>query len=342
MRNLVYIIEGAGWSTDWDGQSIISDLPPNEMRGELGLTKNLSYYRNKIVHLGSFHLFFQKNIWGKLSAISIDPSNKVALTIFHLDPADKEKIMTLSKNLKKIDLIHTSCQITRDQLIAHEVPAKKIIVIPLGVNLEIFKPAPANQREQAREKLGIAKEDIVIGSFQKDGQGWGEGLEPKLIKGPDIFCEVVERLAPRHRLHILLTGPARGYVKDRLKKARISFTHHYLDHYEKIGDYFHGLDYYLISSRIEGGPKAILESWACGIPVVSTTVGMVPDIASNNHNVLLADSENIAQLASQLEKVITNAALGQSLRDEGLKEAQKYSWKTIAERYYKELYKPLV
>ena len=37
--------------------------------------------------------------------------------------------------------------------------------------------------KKIKHNLGIPEDYLVIGSFQKDGEGWGEGLKPKLIKG---------------------------------------------------------------------------------------------------------------------------------------------------------------
>ena len=37
------------------------------------------------------------------------------------------------------------------------------------------------------KELGLKKNDVIIGSFQKDGQGWSEGNIPKLIKSLNIF-----------------------------------------------------------------------------------------------------------------------------------------------------------
>ena len=42
------------------------------------------------------------------------------------------------------------------------------------------------------------------------------------------------------------------------------------------------LDMYMVTSREEGGPMGLLESMACGVPVVSTPVGMAPDLLQNN------------------------------------------------------------
>ena len=67
---------------------------------------------------------------------------------------------------------------------------------------------------------------FVVGSFQKDGVGWEEGLEPKLIKGPDVLLAAVERLRQRvPELWLLLTAPARGYVKEGLERIGVPYRH---------------------------------------------------------------------------------------------------------------------
>ena len=57
--------------------------------------------------------------------------------------------------------------------------------------------ARARRRAAARRALGLPESAFVVGSFQKDGVGWGDGLEPKLIKGPDVLLEVAERCHER-------------------------------------------------------------------------------------------------------------------------------------------------
>ena len=67
---------------------------------------------------------------------------------------------------------------------------------------------------------------FVVGSFQKDGVGWGEGLEPKLIKGPDVLVAALEQVhAEAPGLVVLLTGPARGYVRQELDRLGIPYRH---------------------------------------------------------------------------------------------------------------------
>jgi glycosyltransferase involved in cell wall biosynthesis len=218
------------------------------------------------------------------------------------------------------------------------IPEKKIVVIPLGVDLELFTPAQEDDKIKIRQKLGLPEDKTIIGSFQKDGVGWEDGLEPKLVKGPDIFCDAVEQLARDHKIHVLLTGPARGYVKKRLDQASISYSHFNLENYRQIPDYYRALDIYLITSRVEGGPLALFEAWASGIPLVSTKVGLVPDLATDGKNILLSDIEDVSVIAKQADRLVSNQKLRTDITTQALEEVKKYSWQTIAEQYNKYLY----
>ena len=80
----------------------------------------------------------------------------------------------------------------------------------------------------------VGQEDLInkilIGSFHKDGNGWDDGLTPKLIKGPDIFIKTINEIKKkigRDQFAVVLTAPARGYIKERLTKNSIEFFHFY-------------------------------------------------------------------------------------------------------------------
>jgi glycosyltransferase involved in cell wall biosynthesis len=221
------------------------------------------------------------------------------------------------------------------------VEEEKVHVIPLGVDTKLFRPK--GDKEQIRDELKLGRNAVVVGSFQKDGVGWGTGEQPKLIKGPDILVNVIKKLASRYQVHVLLVGPARGFVVKQLSEAGISFHNvGYLKNYRDIAKYYQALDLYLVTSRIEGGPKAILESWAAGVPLVSTTVGMVPDIATDGVNAFLSavgDEESIYRQACAL---IEDSSLRASFARNGAQEVQKFTWDIIARRYYDEMYSHLL
>ena len=63
---------------------------------------------------------------------------------------------------------------------------------------------------------------------------------------------------------------------------------------------------FCLPSYAEGFPMAILDAWAYGIPVVTTPVGGIPDIADDEENMLLFNPGDVHKLAKQLEKIISS------------------------------------
>jgi glycosyltransferase involved in cell wall biosynthesis len=263
------------------------------------------------------------------------------VTWFHISPGDK-RIEFVPQAVKCVDLWHTACSITRNKLIELGIPEEKITVIPLGVNLSAFGVPTPQQKENIRSKFGIPKGKIAVGSFQKDGNGWGEGLEPKLIKGPDVFCDVVEKLRRRYDLFVVLTGPARGYVKRRLESSGILYSHHFLNDPDELAPYYKALDLYIATGRCEGGPKSLVESLASGVPLVSTKAGMAPDIITDGENGFLCDVDDVDQIVRKSIMILEDQKKKERIVVNGLVTARQYDWKVIAQRYENCLYRQLL
>ncbi len=326
-----YISENADWVIKEIGESV------NRNIGQVYINRTISAYglRNSIIHFGSINTFLTDKI--KLP----HKSNKIIVTWFHVVP-DENRYKLIKEAVKYVDIWHTSCHLTKNKMIKLGIPADKIIVVPLGVDLNYFAKASIKNKKLRREQLQIPNDKLVIGSFQKDGNGWGEGLEPKLIKGPDIFCDVVERLSKTYDVFVLLTGPARGYVKHRLDKANIPYCHDFLDNPNEVASYFQAIDLYMITSREEGGPKSILESMACGVPLISTKVGMAEDIILDKRNGMLVDIEDGDGIYNKVCEIIKNKDLQEELIKNGLETVKNYNWNLISKQYYEKLYKELL
>ncbi|KAA3646418.1 MAG: glycosyltransferase [Chloroflexi bacterium] len=338
--SLYYIVEDANWSTDWDGHYITKGVS-EQFDLDAQITTFPSKARGQIIHYGS--------LWSFVAGINskINRRNGIVTTIFHGNrdtalPALAEGVELLIAHADQNDRIVTSCSIMQKRLVSWGIPADKVVCIPLGVDTEIFKPTASKEQEDLRVQLGIPRDAFVIGSFQKDGNGWEEGLTPKLIKGPDIFLKVIEQVTRQHKVFVLLSGPARGYVKQGLEKMGVPYYHEFLDNYLDIVPLYHCLDAYLVPSREEGGPKGILEALATGVPLVSTRVGLAPDVIDDGANGLLADLEDVDQLAKHISNLIKNAELGRRLVTAGLETIPAYDWNNIARQYYEGVYKPLL
>ncbi|MFA5238587.1 MAG: glycosyltransferase family 4 protein [Phycisphaerae bacterium] len=331
-RDVYYVVEGANWSIDHDGRSITANLSSLSS----AVVTTCRGIRNSIVHFGSVNTFLGDN-----GPAFPHKSNKIIATWFHISPGDK-RVEFIPSVVRDVDLWHTTCTITQNKLIGLGVPEEKIKVIPLGVNLSAFSASVPQQKENIRAKLGISKEKIVIGSFQKDGNGWGEGLEPKLIKGPDVFCDVVDKLKQRYDLFVVLTGPARGYVKRRLENSGIPYSHHFFHDADEVAQYYKALDLYIVASRHEGGPKSLVESMASGVPLVSTKVGMAPDIITDDENGFLCDVDDVDQIVQKSVTVLDDQEKKRKIIANGLVTARRYDWHIIAQQYENYLYNPLL
>jgi glycosyltransferase involved in cell wall biosynthesis len=151
------------------------------------------------------------------------------------------------------------------------------------VNDEIWKPL--TKVATLRMKWELPADHMLFGSFQRDTEG-SDLTQPKLEKGPDIFAGVLEYFQrTRRNPYAVLTGWRRDYLTTRLRKAGIGYqpkliadSPNDLISFEDVNELYNCLDYYLVTSRIEGGPLAIGECAAARVPIVSSNVGMAPDI----------------------------------------------------------------
>ncbi len=300
------------------------------------------FHVNSIVHFGSAHTYTNGGYR------RVHPSNLVVATIFHAELGVDDYFDNMIHRLQEmqgcVSRIVVANSMMIDNMRAWGIPDRKVVKIPIGVDLDTFRPwskPEAGERRQAmRSELGIPHDHICIGSFQKDGDGWGEGMSPKLIKGPDLFADAVIELARERPVHCLLTGPARGYVKKRLDDAGIPYTHRFLENFDDIVDYYQCLDLYLVTSRLEGGPKAIMECMATGVPIVSTRVGMAPDLIVDGQNGFLVDVGDTAATVKAAVQVLDDRQLRDRCVARGFETVPDYDW-AILVRQYADMYRQL-
>lgn len=129
-----------------------------------------------------------------------------------------------------------------------------------------------------REELHLDQKAFIVGSFQRDTEGH-DLVTPKLEKGPDLFCDYVERIVDEHpNLHVLLGGWRRQYVINRLNEASIPFTYFERPPLDTVRKMYRSLDLYVVSARCEGGPQALIEAGLMSVPCVSRDIGIASQV----------------------------------------------------------------
>lgn len=163
--------------------------------------------------------------------------------------------------------------------------------VPYLVDPEIFRVVEADDRplQELRGQWGVPSGIYLIGSFQRDTEG-SDLTSPKLVKGPDLLLEILLGLKKRGlAFHVVLAGPRRHWLLKMLVKHDVSFT--YIGKQmegddievnsqprEVLNALYNLIDLYIVASRSEGGPHAILEAAAAGCKVISTPVGIAADV----------------------------------------------------------------
>lgn len=294
-KNFIIKSDGASWVLD-------------EIKYELEqlLKKNFSFFNYRFIRLFRSQCIFFLNKYNLLNTKL--NKNKIGISIFHVDKKQhkqNKKILKLLKSNSYVKAIQVTNQKLKKYLLQNGVSKKKIFKIPIGIDIEKFSFVSITKKKQNKKKIDLGNY-LTIASFQKDGEGWGDGMTPKKIKGPDIFIKIVKKISKKQKVHVFLTGPARGYVKKKLEESNISFSHYFYKSYDKVINLFSLIDIYLVSSRVEGGPRAILESMASGTVIFSTRVGQSEEIIKNNENGFLYDEKNIDKIANKIIQIYKN------------------------------------
>jgi len=302
---LILAGDNSGWVLDWEMRELLNTAE------KLGIRTNSSIWNHcatpQAIFLAS-QFFLANDDW-------LASHHRIGFSYFHGLPGTGEKSFDevytgLCRNHERLSRIQVSHQQMRDAILQTGIDPSKVYLIPIGINLSFFHYRDAELRSRQRARLGIPDGAFVVGSFQKDGSGWGEGLDPKLIKGPDIFIKTMEILKTSiPKLFVLLTGPARGYVKAGLEQLGIPYRHLFLKDYPEVGRLFPALDLYLVTARQEGGPKAVLESMASGVPLVTTRVGQAMDLVQHTKNGWMVDVEDVDGLAYWAHHVYQNQGI---------------------------------
>ncbi len=334
-----FVIENANWSIKWDGIYLRKYLHNNTTGQTLDISKiPIINSTKRVIHFGSQYM------WEEWSNI-LPKDNKYVVSFFHGKYEDGPKaskhIDEFIKTQNSIYKVVTGSSIIFDRLKNWGIPASKLICIPIGVDTRLFKIPTKEEKEKIREKLGFEKHEIIIGSFQKDGVGWSDGDIPKFIKGPDLLVESLDLISKEFPIKVLLTGPARGYVKNELSKRNIKYKHVFLNSYEEIANYYHALDLYLVSSREEGGPKAIVESMASGVPLVTTNVGMAKDFVKDQINGGLVNEFDSTSISKKIVQIINNPYKANIIK-KAREEVMRADWEIVAQTHWEKVYKPAI
>ncbi len=137
---------------------------------------------------------------------------------------------------------------------------------------------------------------ITVGRFskEKNQQMMYRALAAFLAKGHEA------------RLLMLGKGEEEANLKALAKELGLEERIDYAGHVNNVEDYLKSADVFLLSSHYEAQPLCVLEAMAAGLPVISTDVGGVSDIVTDNG--ILVSDEDVEAMAQAMEQLYLNGS----------------------------------
>jgi glycosyltransferase involved in cell wall biosynthesis len=213
---------------------------------------------------------------------------------------DRLRQMALSRVYRFI----TVSQSTRRQWIDFGIPAEKITCIYNGVDIDRFTIAPTlDQPESLRHCLNLPETAQVIAYTGR--------LDRR--KGVEILLEAMAKLHPTHpNLHLILAGKAlldgpsyQATLEQKTIELGLNDRVHFLGHLTDPRSLYHIAEL-TVSPSIWAEPfgKVIVESMACGTPVVASRMGGIPEILTQELAQGLCEPNNSGDLAETLDRLL--------------------------------------
>ena len=202
----------------------------------------------------------------------------------------------------------------------------KIVVIPNGINVDEFDIGYS--KEECRDKLGLPLNNKILLYLGV--------IHPH--KGPDVLLKAMPKIIKEvSNTELVFVG--RGTMKKELEMVskklgvdgRIRFAGFVEESLKPL--YYKAADVFCLPSTRKHESFGIvnLEAMACGVPIVASKIGGVPDVVKDGENGLLVTPKDLDALADAIIYLLENENVRKEMGKNGRKKAEDYSWERIAE-----------
>jgi L-malate glycosyltransferase len=227
--------------------------------------------------------------------------------------------------LRLVDLLSHRIAVNSNAVKTHLVndyhlAPSRIFVSSNGVETDVFFP-----REEVRPSF-LREASIVIGSL----------CVMRAEKRLDLLLEAFARVLPcDSRMRLLLAGD--GDMRETWLRRRdqlgLADTCHFEPTTTDVPYWMRCMDIFVMPSRSEGFPNALLEAMACGSCVVASRVGGIPELVDHGRTGFLFQSGNVTELSSLLRQLMEDPPLRRRVGDAAAADARgRFSMEAAARR----------
>lgn len=192
-------------------------------------------------------------------------------------------------------------QFVKEQLVKSGLPEGKIVVRYLGVDTERFTPDPSARRELVKD-FDIRADEIVLSTVSY--------LRP--FKNPQVLVQICKELANRKvaaRLFVAGDGDMLPGLKELSKQFGVEDQIHWLGNVSDPKSLLQSSDIFLLASVGEAFGLVLAEAMACGVPIVGSRSGSLPEVVEEGITGLLATPLDAAAFADAIEILAGNRDL---------------------------------
>ena len=193
----------------------------------------------------------------------------------------------------------------KGQLVAGGIPEGKIVVRHLGIDTNRFQPDAA-ARERWTKEFSIGPDEIILSTLSY--------LRP--IKRPEIIVQACGLLAQRGvkaRLFVGGDGEMLEELKQLSRDLGIAHKVHWLGLVQDPLSLLQASDLFLLATMGEAFGLVLPEAMACGVPVVGTRAGAIPEVVKEGETGLLFNPDDVAALAGGIETLARDKSLREKM-----------------------------
>jgi glycosyltransferase involved in cell wall biosynthesis len=197
----------------------------------------------------------------------------------------------------------------KDKLVSLGVDGARITVLRNGVDLERFREMP---RAVARRRAGLPDGHVVLSVGNLVAE-----------KGHELAIGAIAEL-PGVRLAIVGDGPLKARLKEQAERMGLAARIHFLGVYpqSELPWLYSAADALVLASSREGWPNVLLESMACGTPVVAVDVGGVREIVTDDSAGRIVGDRSVGAIAASIRSLLADAPSRAATRSF----AERFDW----------------
>ncbi len=233
-------------------------------------------------------------------------------------------------SIEKSDAVTAVSRFLKEKTITQYEIKKDIEVIPNFIDTELFKPNP---NCKYREHIAPGGEKILIhtSNFRPVKR------VPDVIK---VFDKVNKEIPSK--LLLIGDGPDRFECEQLTRQLNISDKVKFLGKQEAIVDILNSSDLFLLPSQSESFGLAALEAMACGLPVVASSVGGIPELIKHNECGFISEIGDTDRMAKYSIDLLSNEKKYEMFSKNARKRAIEKFDKSIVIPMYENLYRKVL